>query len=148
MGSSKDMIQACALQVINLLQRHLMKAKRDFGVLQVDYQKVGDILEKGVKSKTQDQLVPLTAAGILGDLVTVNNAATEQITQRFFNSMGTVVQMIDAQKLKCDMKRIDGTNFGCPFLGVYDYPFKLLANIISRVQEQKTPGLVNVLNTN
>jgi len=29
-----------------------MKAKRDFGVLQVDYQKVGDIFEKGVKSKT------------------------------------------------------------------------------------------------
>lgn len=46
-----------------------MKAKRDFGVLQVDYSKIGDIFDKGVKSKNQDQLVPLMASGILGDLV-------------------------------------------------------------------------------
>lgn len=46
------------------------------------------------------------------------------------------------------MTRIDGTNFGCPFLGVYDYPFKFLANLITRAQAQSTPGLVNVLTSN
>jgi len=85
-----------------------------------------------MKTRTTDQLVPLMATGLLGDLIASNNSASESIFTRYFNSMAPLVLILDQSKLKCDIKRIDGTNFGCPYLGVYDYPFRMLANIILR----------------
>lgn len=128
------MVQACALQILNLLQKHLSKVKRDFGVLQIDYSKIGDIMENGTKNAQTDNLVPIMASGILAEVVAKDNQSSLSLLDRFMQpaAMGILSQLVDLNKQKSDIKRIDGTNFGCPFLGILDYPYKLLANIIMK----------------
>lgn len=36
-------------------------------------------------------------------------------------------------KPKSDIKKIDGTNFGCPYSGYYDHPFILLQRIMAKI---------------
>lgn len=41
-------------------------------------------------------------------------------------------QILDVNKPKSDLKKIDGTNFGCPYTGYYDQPFILLQKLLGK----------------
>jgi fused-like protein len=108
-------------------------------------------MDKGVKSNVKDILVPIMAAGILGDVVGSETChASQTITQRYLsqNSMALLNQIMDVSQSKSDIKRVDGNNFGCPFLGYYDYPYKMMRNIINKASKNEMQGLVNSLNNN
>jgi len=36
------------------------------------------------------------------------------------NALSQLQQLLDINKPKTDIKKIDGTNFGCPYIGYYD----------------------------
>jgi len=37
---------------------------------------------------------------------------------------------LDVNKAKSDLKKLDGTNFGCPYAGYYDQPLNLLQKLL------------------
>ena len=39
-------------------------------------------------------------------------------------------QLLDVNKAKSDIKKVDGTNYGCPYTGYYDQPFTLLQKLL------------------
>lgn len=39
-------------------------------------------------------------------------------------------QLLDVNKAKGDIKKVDGTNYGCPYTGYYDQPFTLLQKLL------------------
>ena len=40
--------------------------------------------------------------------------------------------MLDINKSRDDIKKVDGTNFGCPVIGFYDYPFVFLERLYTK----------------
>ena len=58
---------------------HLIKVKRDFGVLQIDYNKVGDIMASVAGSKDKEPLVAIMACGILSDEMEVSQRPTASL---------------------------------------------------------------------
>ena len=50
MNSKDGIVSACSLQIIGLLQKHLITIKREISVLKLDFNKLMDIFEKNVGS--------------------------------------------------------------------------------------------------
>jgi len=55
------------------------------------------------------------------------------------NKLSLVQQLLDINKKKDDIKKVDGTNYGCPVIGFYDYPLVFLEkmNLKSMTEEAK-----------
>jgi len=70
--------------------------------------------------------------------------------------MSLLQQLLDVNKTKSEIKKIDGTNFGCPYSGYYDQPFSLLQKLLvkylldsknpSAGKEPKKNDLMNTIN--
>lgn len=41
-------------------------------------------------------------------------------------------QVLDFNKPKSDLRKLDGTNYGCPYTGYYDQPLALLQKLLVR----------------
>jgi hypothetical protein len=66
MNSKDGIVSACSLQILGLLQKHLLALKRDTSVLKMDLNKIMDLFEKHVASG-QEPLISITASGILSE---------------------------------------------------------------------------------
>lgn len=84
--SSRDgIVQACSLQILSLLVRHLMTVKRTVDpipLLKIDVTKIMDLFERQI---TQEQLVSITACGLLSDIVSLEIGGTAAVVQARFN---------------------------------------------------------------
>lgn len=56
---------------------------------------------------------------------------TDFIIKRYanVNKLSLIQQLLDINKKKDDIKKVDGTNFGCPTIGFYDYPLIFLERL-------------------
>jgi len=84
--SSRDgIVQACSLQILSLLVRHLMTVKRTVDpipLLKIDVTKIMDLFERQI---TQEQLVSITACGLLSDIVSLEVGGNAAVVQARFN---------------------------------------------------------------
>ncbi|CDW83098.1 protein kinase domain containing protein [Stylonychia lemnae] len=135
--NSKDgLIQACSIQIYGLLQKFLMTIKKDpIVVLRLDHAKIVDLFEKNVGA-SGESLVAVTACGVLSDILSLENQASFIIQQKLsqVNSLSLLQQLLDVNKNKSDIKKIDGTNFGVPYVGYYDQPLSLLQKLLVKWQ--------------
>ena len=134
--TSKDgIVSSCCLQVLAHLQRHLMAYKKDLQnpaqTLKLDITKLIDLFEKQV---TGEPLVSIMICGILSDCLSFVNQTSIVIYGRFANQQTFTLlqQLLDVNKAKSDLKKVDGTNYGCPYAGYYDNPFALLQKLLVR----------------
>jgi hypothetical protein len=70
--------------------------------------------------------------GILSDCLSLENQTSTVIYGRFANqpTFTMLQQLLDVHKAKSELKKIDGTNFGCPYAGYYDNPLTLLQKLL------------------
>lgn len=75
-------------------------------------------------------MVAAVSAGLLSEILKVEAGAASSlaILQRFsnVNKLSLLQQLLDINKQKDDIKRVDGTNYGCPNMGYYDLPLLFL----------------------
>lgn len=59
---------------------------------------------------------------------------SEFISKRYanVNKLSLIQQLLDINKVKDDIKKIDGTNFGCPVMGFFDYPMLFIERLFNR----------------
>lgn len=82
-----------------------------------------------------EPLVATYAAGTLHEIMQKTGAANADfIIKRYanVNKLSLIQQILDINKKKDDIKKVDGTNFGCPIVGFYDYPLILLERLYAR----------------
>ncbi len=82
-----------------------------------------------------DPLVAITCCGVLADVMSVPDSAGAQIVMQAFSNQkyqAHLQQLLDINKPKKDIKKIDGTNFGCPYGGYYDHSFSLLQKLMAK----------------
>ena len=48
------------------------------------------------------------------------------------NKVSQIQQLLDINKKRDDIKRVLGTNYGCPVIGFYDYPLIFLERLNSK----------------
>ena len=98
-----------------------MTIKKDTGILKIDFLKLVDVFEKNVQ-QGGEPLVSVTASGVLSDCLSLENQNSAFIYSRLstVNSHSLLQQLLDINKPKSDIKKIDGTNYGCPYSGYYD----------------------------
>ena len=112
-----------------------MTYKKDFAnatsTLQLDITKLIDLFEKNVQA-SGEPLVSLMICGILSDCLSIENQTSTVIYGRFTNqsTFTMLQQLLDVNKAKSDLKKIDGTNYGCPYAGYYDNPLTLLQKLL------------------
>lgn len=56
------------------------------------------------------------------------------------NKLSLIQQLLDINKTKDDIKKVDGTNFGCPVMGFFDYPLIFIERLHNRhtIEASKT----------
>jgi fused len=82
-----------------------------------------------------EPLVATYAAGTLHEIMQKTGVANADfIIKRYanVNKLSLIQQILDINKKKDDIKKVDGTNFGCPIVGFYDYPLILLERLYAR----------------
>lgn len=99
--------------------------------LKLDITKLIDLFEKNVQP-SGEPLVSLMICGILSDCLSLENQTSAVIYGRFANqpTFTMLQQLLDVNKAKSDLKKIDGTNYGCPYAGYYDNPLTLLQKLL------------------
>jgi hypothetical protein len=97
--------------------------------------KLIDLFERTLQSTTTGEpLVAITACGIFSDCLTLENQNSQLIYSRLCNvsSFTLLQQLLDVNRPKGDLKKVDGTNYGCPYTGYYDQPLGLLQKLLVR----------------
>lgn len=73
--------------------------------------------------------------------MSLKESASLQVYLRYINvnKLSQIQQLLDINKKKDDIKKVDGTNYGCPVIGFYDYPLVFLEklNLKSLTEEAK-----------
>jgi hypothetical protein len=93
--------------------------------LKLDLPKLLDLFEKS----TTEPLVGLVLAQLFSDALSLETAASSQTIYGRLSSQSaltTIQTMLDVARPKSDLKKLEGTNYGCPYSGYYDQPFALL----------------------
>ena len=74
------------------------------------------------------------AAGLLAEIVNTETEAALYVLEFFSNSsqIKLILDLIKTPRVKDDMKKVEGTNFGCPYLGFCDQPIALLQRLLSK----------------
>ncbi len=62
------------------------------------------------------------AAGLLAEIVNTESEGSLYVLEFFSNSsqIKLILDLIKTPRVKDDMKKVEGTNFGCPYLGFCD----------------------------
>ena len=92
--------------------------------LKLDLTKLLDLFEKS----QSEPLIQIALSQLFSDTLSSECASANTIYQRLCTQSAlTILQnMLDVNKAKSDLKKIEGTNYGCPYSGYYDTPFALL----------------------
>lgn len=90
----------------------------------MDILKIVDLFERNLQ-QNGEPLVSIQASAILSDTLSLDNSNTLSSTlyQRLTSQPQTLQllqQLLDINRPKSDLKKIDGTNYGCPYGGYYD----------------------------
>lgn len=127
--SAKDgIVQAAAIVVLTLLQKHLLSTRKtladSLAPLKLDLNKLLDLYEK----PQTEPLVQIALSQLFSDALSTESSTSSTIYSRLCSQQAlTIIQgMLDVNKTKSDIKKIEGTNYGCPYTGYYDSPFALL----------------------
>ncbi len=56
------------------------------------------------------------------------------------NKVSLIQQLLDINKKKDDVKKVDGTNYGCPVIGFYDYPLVFLEKLNQKSLTEEAKG--------
>jgi len=75
-----------------------------------------ELMEENISAEL---LVSTYAAGVIHEIMQKEGSGNGDFIQ----------QLLDINKPKDDIKNIEGTNFGCPIIGFYDYPLILLEKL-------------------
>ncbi len=77
-------------------------------------------------------MVAIAASGIFSESLNLENQTSQLIYGRFVNqnTFSLLQQLLDVNKAKSDLKKLDGTNYGVPYSGYYDQPFALLQKLL------------------
>ena len=135
-NSRDGMLQACAIQIYGLLQKYVISIKRDpIPILRLDVAKIIDLFEKNVGPQGES-LVSVMACGVLSDILTLDNQQSLVVQAKLssVNSLTLLQSLLDINKARSDIKKIDGTNFGIPYVGFYDAPLQLLQRLLVKWQ--------------
>ena len=98
----------------------------EFGALGIDLKAIFTAFEKNVVT---DPLSAVFAVGCLKEILCSDDKrAASEVFDRYthVNKVSQIQQLLDINKKKDDIKRVFGTNFGCPVIGFYDYPLSFL----------------------
>lgn len=117
--------------------------KKDASELKIDVAKIFELFEKNIQ-QGGEPLVSITACGILSDILSTDSTSATFIQNKLSqaNSLQLLQQLLDINKPKSDIKKIDGSNFGCPYSGYYDLPFSLLQKLLMKQVAEKKKDLI------
>jgi len=77
------------------------------------------------------------ACGVLADMLTLDTEVASLILGKFSSgaAIANLQQLMDMNRPRSDMRKIDGTNFGCPYLGYFDHPIAMLQRLLTKYSQ-------------
>ena len=129
LSGTNPVLKALSLEVFRILITQLEPMMIDFSELDLEVSAICEIFEDNI---VNEPLVSTYASGALHEIMQRGGSSnTEFIIKRYanVNKLSLIQQLLDINKKKDDIKKVDGTNFGCPTIGFYDYPLIFLERL-------------------
>ena len=129
---SQPVLKALSIEIFKILTSQLDSLMIDFSELGIEISSVCDLFEENIVT---EPLVSTYSAGLLHEIMQKGGSKnTEFILKRYsdVNKISLIQQLLDINKKKDDIKKVDGTNFGWPIMGFYDYPLILLERLFAK----------------
>ena len=129
---SQPVLKALSIEIFKILTSQLDSLMIDFSELGIEVSSVCDLFEENIVT---EPLVSTYSAGLLHEIMQKGGSKnTEFILKRYsdVNKISLIQQLLDINKKKDDIKKVDGTNFGWPIMGFYDYPLILLERLFAK----------------
>ena len=126
------MLKALSLEIFKILISQLGVCSLDFSDLGLEVTTICELMEENI---TIEPLVATYAAGVIHEIMQKGGSGNADfIVKRYsnVNKLSLIQQLLDINKPKDDIKKVDGTNFGCPIIGFFDYPLILLERLYAR----------------
>lgn len=149
LGCSNPVLKAIALEIFKIMIAQLDSKSIDFEELGLEAMTVIEIFEDNI---VNEPLVATYACGALYEIMQKGGSSNaELIVKRYsnVNKLSLIQQLLDINKKKDDIKKVDGTNFGCPTIGFYDYPLILLERLYAKfvIESSRTSDRNNEFST-
>ena len=132
LSGTNPVLKAISLEIFRTLIIQIKNINVDFKELDIEVSAVCEIFEDNI---VNEPLVATYATGVLHEIMQkTDQSNSEFIIKRYshVNKLSLIQQLLDINKKKDDIKKVDGTNFGCPTIGFYDYPLILLERILAK----------------
>jgi fused len=135
---TNPVLKAISLEIFKTIISQNGESRIIFEELELEVESVCEIFEDNI---VNEPLVATYAAGVLHEIMIKTKSSNgDFIIKRYsnVNKLSLIQQLLDINNKKDDIKKVDGTNFGCPTIGFYDYPLILLERILAKHISKKS----------
>jgi len=133
--SEDHVICSTAMQIFSHILKHTKKESSIESGLNTTY--IIELFEKNIQN---DPIVSVLALNLLAELLYVDNSSALIVIQKsesssFFKNINELITTNKVNKME-EMRKIEGSGYGCPFIAFLDGVFIFLQKLSVRLQKE------------
>ena len=139
--TTDSVLRATSIFILHQLLKGQLERKEPIDSLKIDANQIMQVMETSCSAG--DELVSMIAAGLLAEFLDLGGSTATFVRSKISSNdgMSLLVSLLNtnSEKNYGGLKIMQGTNFGCPYIGFFDAPLKLM----QKAQMLEQDSLIN-----